>query len=279
MDIKGARAFAKRKLYNAKVPDPVTDADLIVMETASLSREELFFSADVELSKEQEERLFSLVKERCKRIPLQLLLGTAPFYGRDFLVDGNVLVPRPETEILVEEALKLCGSKSRMLDIFTGSGCIAISIFLEKEGKAEVYAGDISEDALKVAKKNADILGANDIRFVQGDVFFSLQNERRFDIITANPPYIRDKDIDDLEPEVRLYDPRIALSGGEDGLFFYRRISEGLAGHLCEGGYLLTEIGWDQKEDVSRIFSGAGFTVIKTVKDYSGHDRVMIIRG
>lgn len=221
--------------------------------------------------------------------------------GLEFAVDGHVLVPRQDTEVLVEEALRNLHDGMRILDMCTGSGCILISL-LHYSNDCRGVGADISGEALAVARGNAERLlgasactwmrdgtevldgcGADDppcaedrqgrISFIESDLFHGI--EGRFDIIVSNPPYIRSGEIPGLMPEVREHEPVLALDGGEDGLAFYRRIVEGCRAHLCGGGMLFLEIGYDQGEAVSGLLEEAGFLEVAVVKDYAGLDRVV----
>ncbi len=192
--------------------------------------------------------------------------------GLEFLVSDKVLIPRIDTEFLVEEALIDINDGADVLDMCTGSGCILLSIMKYKNDINGVGA-DISDHALELAGKNAENLGISNARFVHSDLFTEIQG--KYDFILCNPPYIRSGEIDGLMEEVRLYEPHAALDGGEDGLFFYRKIAEGAKEHLVNGGALILEIGYDQGEDVSRILKEEGYGHIRVLKDYSGNERVV----
>ena len=213
------------------------------------------------------------VDKRCEQIPLQHIIGKANFMGIDFFVNENVLIPRFDTENLVEKVLPICEGK-RVLDMCTGSGCIVLT--LAKLGKVKNAVGvDISEKALEVANKNKEMLSLNNISFLKSDLFEMVKEEERFDIIVSNPPYIPTAEIDKLMVEVKNHDPYIALDGKEDGLFFYRRISKDAKKHLENGGMLALEIGYDQGESVPAILGKDGYKDIKVYKDLSGLDRVV----
>ena len=217
-----------------------------------------------------------LIGYRCKGCPLEYITHYTEFMGLPFYVDPSVLIPRQDTECLVEEAVKV-SSGMDVLDLCTGSGCIAVSI--SKLGDAgSVTATDKSKEALRVAGINASINDA-DIRFIQGDMFKALggtdDTYRGFDIITCNPPYIRRSDIHGLMREVRDYEPVMALDGGDDGLVFYRRIALEAGAFLRRKGMIMVEIGYDQADDVTRIFRGCHFKDIRVIKDLAGNDRVI----
>lgn len=217
-----------------------------------------------------------MIEKRSQRIPLQHITGSREFMGLEFYVNEHVLIPRQDTETLVELILKdYKGRKPVILDMCTGSGCIAIS--LSKIGGFDgVTAVDLSKEALKVAKRNADVLlGPGSITLIESDLFQAIEPKSRFDIIVSNPPYIPTEIIKELQPEVRNFEPMLALDGREDGLFFYRQlVSEGRR-FLNPGGSIYFEIGYDQAESVSALLEDAGFAEIRVVKDAAGLDRVV----
>ena len=218
----------------------------------------------------------AMVTKRVSRVPLQQILGSQEFMGLDFFVNEHVLIPRQDTETLVELVLEEQKEKNKkLLDLCTGSGCIAISLAV-KGGYESVTATDLSEEALQVAEKNARE-HQKTIRFFQGDLFLALpQSEAKtFDIITSNPPYIPTAVIATLEPEVREHEPMMALDGTEDGLKFYRQIAKEAGAWLKPGGSIYLEIGYDQGEAVSGLLADAGFTNVRVVKDLPGKDRVV----
>lgn len=212
--------------------------------------------------------------------PVQYVIGHTEFYGLDIMVDDRVLIPRPETEILVEKAAGFVmgargkGQEARILDLCTGSGAIAIAL-TKAVPDCKIVASDISEDAIEVAEVNAAKHSVCErIQFVTGDLFNNIKG--RFDIIVSNPPYVAGFEFGTLQKEV-LKEPRIALDGGEDGLDFYRRIVNLAGEYLNPGGYLLFEVGYGQAGEVSRIIeSGKFFKVIDTVKDFNDIDRVVV---
>jgi release factor glutamine methyltransferase len=200
--------------------------------------------------------------KREKRIPVQHITGEQEFMGLSFKVTGDVLVPRQDTEILAEEALKDLSSGMRVLDLCTGSGCILLSLIALCPGITGTGT-DISPRALAVAKENAERLGVS-AEFFEGDLFAGAAGP--FDMIVSNPPYIRTQEIETLAEEVRLFDPRGALDGGEDGLVFYRRILSECGPYLAEGGHVLLETGWDQSGDVADIMRENGFAQIRILR-------------
>ena len=205
------------------------------------------------------------------RVPLQYILGTQEFMGLTFMVNDNVLIPRQDTETLVEQVLKELPEGGRFLDLCTGSGCIAISVKTMAPA-AEVTASDVSKTAITVAKENARRLNTV-IDWEVSDLFTAVTGT--YDLIASNPPYIPTADIETLMPEVRDFEPHLALDGFEDGLHYYRKIVPEAMDYLKDGGALLVEIGCDQAEAVQRIFSEAGYDEIHIVKDLAGNDRVV----
>lgn len=290
MKYREAYERGRTVLAAASVPEADTDARLLLEFVCGTDRNTLLAHGDREVPTEQEGRYRELTKKRALHIPLQHLTGVQDFMGLEFAVNEHVLIPRQDTEVLVEEALRNLHDGMRILDMCTGSGCILISL-LRYSNDCEGVGADISVEALKVAEKNAErLFGTVDrpgsensggfgapVRpqagFVQSDLFERV--EGKFDMIVSNPPYIRSGIIGTLMPEVRDHEPWSALDGGEDGLLFYRRILEGIPGHLEKGGTLLFETGYDQGEAVRRLMEQAGFLEVRVVKDYGGMDRVV----
>lgn len=218
-----------------------------------------------------ERRYLEAIQRRAMHVPLQYITHEQSFCGFDFYVNESVLIPRQDTEILVETVLK-DGGQGALLDLCTGSGCIALAL-AGLGNFSEVTAADISGAALAVASENARRNGVR-IELLHSDLFSAL-GERRFDVITANPPYIRTEDIEELTPEVREHEPRLALDGMADGLLFYRRLAAECPGRLRNGGRVYFEIGCDQAESVQALLSEQGFTELRCVKDLNGLDRVI----
>lgn len=238
------------------------------------SRAKYFLSLDEIIDEKTAQVFLDLIKMRCRRIPISYITQSREFMGLSFFVNEDVLIPEPETELLVEEVFKYSkGKGKRILDMCTGSGCIAISIaFYDKYSK--VFASDISNKALDVAKKNEEkILKTNKITFIQGDLFENIKG--KYDIVVSNPPYIRTSEIKSLMPEVRDFMPKLALDGASDGLRFYRNITKKLPMYLESDGMIFYEIGYDQGEKVSELLKENGFTDVDIIKDYAGLDRIV----
>ncbi len=246
--------------------DESAEAEWIVSLTIGVKRDEL--DSDKLVSPSLVEKANKLAEERLTGRPLWYCVGDTEFYGYKIKVDERVLIPRPETELLVENALRAINKESEVLDLCTGSGAIAIAV--QKESGAKVTASDISEDALSLANDNAETNGA-EIEFVLSDAFENLKG-REFDVIISNPPYIRTGDIAGLQREIS-FEPKIALDGGEDGLSFYRIIAKAAKKHLKKGGALFLEIGCDQAEEVKKLLKKADD--IEVIKDYEGKDRIV----
>ncbi len=263
---------AGEKLRLSEVPNADLDAEYLLEHLTGWNRARQFMEKDSVMPEELKNQFFALVDRRKERIPLQHIIGTQEFMGLEFEVNEHVLVPRQDTEVLVEHALQILKDGDSVLDLCTGSGCILLSLM--KLGPLLNGTGaDISREALEVAKRNRDRLGVQ-AQFIETDLFSNIS--KKYDVITSNPPYIPTGIIPKLMPEVREHDPYIALDGKDDGLWFYERITEEAPKHLYRNGYLIYEIGVDQGEAVSAMLERAGFTDICVKKDYSGNDRVVI---
>jgi release factor glutamine methyltransferase len=251
------------------------DSELLLLHTLHLTRAELMTHPERELTERQTNHYQAALARRAHHEPVQHIIGKQEFYGREFIVNRLVLIPRPETEHLVEAVLATRPIPQRILDIGTGSGILAITLALELPD-ATVLATDISAAALAVARKNAEQLGAAErIRFAASDLFAALGDER-FGCIVSNPPYVATAEV--LEPQVREYEPASALFAGEDGLAIYRRLIPEAASHLNAGGHLLMEIGYGQRDAVELLLKKAGFGEIRFVDDLQGIPRVAMGR-
>lgn len=264
--------LGKQKLEKAGIGEADLDARLLLEFVCQTNRHDLLAHAEREVADAQAQRYRELITVRAGHVPLQHLTGVQEFMGLPFLVDGSVLIPRQDTEILVEEAMKQLHDGFRILDMCTGSGCILLSL-LHYSNDCLGVGADISPAALAMAQKNAKALGEERAEFVQSDLF--AQIEGTFEIIVSNPPYIPSAVIGSLMEEVRLHEPLSALDGGSDGLSFYRRITAESRKYLCRGGYLFLEIGYDQKDAVAGMMEEAGFADVTAVPDYAGLDRVV----
>ncbi len=265
------------QLNNAGVPDADYDARELLLYVTGMSLSDWLLKAQERIKDAEADRYAELVGRRAGREPLQQITGVQGFMGLSFRVTRDTLCPRPDTEVLVEHAIPVC-KDADVLDMCTGTGCIAISLS-KLAGARSVTASDISEAALAVARDNAFRNGA-DVTFVLSDMFEKV--EGTYDVIVSNPPYIDREQMECLMPEVKDYEPHAALYGGEDGLTFYRILTaEGAkylrpAGSDGKGGYLIVEIGYDQGIAVSELLSANGFSEVKVIKDYAGNDRVVV---
>lgn len=271
MTYREAVGLGEKILTMAGIADVKTDAWMLLEMAAKIDRNYYYMHMDDEITKEQLEEYEWALKKRSEHIPLQYIVGETEFMGLPFKVNSSVLIPRQDTETLVEEALKVAKQGMKVLDMCTGSGCIIISI-LHHGKDLEGYASDISRHAINVAKENAK-LNQVAVSFETGDLFDHIKG--KYDIIVSNPPYIRTDEISKLMPEVQNFEPFDALDGKEDGLFFYRRIVEQAGDYLNPGGHLLFEIGHDQGTDVSELMVQAGFKDVRVIKDLAGNDRVV----
>jgi release factor glutamine methyltransferase len=268
------------KLNGAGIPDAYLDAELLLAEAAGLSRVQIL-TLGHKPDEQAVARFEEMVGQRAARMPLAYILGRREFYSIELKINSSVLIPRPETETLVTAALDFVAAREqlRILDIGTGSGAIAIALAL-RALSAQIVATDISPAALAVARSNADSFGADGrIDFILADCWSPIGSAAalgRFDVIVSNPPYIADAELDVLEPEVRLYEPRVALTAGPDGLAFYRRIAKGLAGHLALGGGVLLELGFGQAQAVAGILRAAGMESVTLINDLAGIPRVAL---
>lgn len=264
-------------LMNAGVPDAKLDARLLIEFVCNTTQHDLILHGDSEVAQEAVAQYECLIAKRAERIPLQHITGTQEFMGYTFSVNEHVLVPRQDTEVLVEEALKVLKPGMQILDMCTGSGCILLSL-LALSTDVEGIGVDVSANALTVAMRNLEQISKQcgkplNASFLESDLFSKV--EGKFDVIVSNPPYIASAVIDTLEPEVRLHEPLGALDGTADGLFFYKKIITESRQYLKDGGSLLFEIGHDQGEAVSTLMKEAGFAGVYVKKDYAGLDRVV----
>jgi release factor glutamine methyltransferase len=264
------------------VDSPRLQVELLLAHVLRMPRMKLYLNFERPLAEPELETLRQLVKRRGEREPLQHIVGSTSFCGLEIAVSQDVLIPRPETELLAEAAWKflstLNSQPSSILDFGTGSGCLAL-VIAAKCPQAEVHAIDISEAALKQARQNALRLGlAERVVFHGGDGFGAFPAEVRFDLVVSNPPYISSAEIEMLQPEVRDHDPRVALDGGADGLDFYRRLAAEAGPRLKPGGRLMLEHGDGQGRAVAKLLTEHGWTVTSVLKDYSARERILIAR-
>lgn len=276
-DVNFLLRWAVEKLREAGVETPLLDAEVILSHACGCSRTYLIAHPDFQPSLEVTEHFSRWVERRSRREPLAYIVGEREFYGISFEVTPAVLVPRPETEVLVETALRILRDipNAVILDIGVGSGAIAVSI-AKSAPEVTVYGTELSAAALEVARRNAERTRVQDrVRLFQGDLFEPVAG-MRFDLIASNPPYIPSSEIERLEPEVSKYEPRQALDGGPDGLDYYRRISVAAREYLKPAGILAVEIGMGQSGAVEGLFEENGFANVRAISDYSGIERVVL---
>lgn len=259
------------RLKAADIAEYSIDARLLLEFVCGTSYGDLYNNPDMPVSEEREACFNELLSKRAGHVPLQHLTGRQSFMGLDFIVSPDVLIPRPDTETLVEEALKELHDGMRVLDMCTGSGCVLLSL-LKYSNDCEGVGADISSEALSIAERNSEALGIS-ADFVQSNLFENVEGS--FDLLVSNPPYICTCEIEELMPEVKDHDPFIALNGHENGLYFYERMISGCGRFLKNGAGILFEIGPEQGKDVSNLLLSAGFKDVSVVKDLAGNDRVV----
>ena len=271
----------KKEINNLKennIDNSTLKAKILLANILNVKKEYLLIHSKEEVKQEDKIKYENCIKELIKGKPLQYITNKQEFMGLNFYVDENVLIPQPDTEILVEKAIEIAETtqKNKILDMCTGSGCIAISL-AKKINNVQITAVDISNSALNVANKNAINNNVeNKIKFINSDMFNNI--EEKFDIIVSNPPYIETETINKLEIEVQN-EPHVALDGGIDGLKFYKILANNAFEYLNENGYLLLEIGYNQQESVTQLLQDTGkYKNIETIKDLGGNYRVVIAR-
>lgn len=277
MTIDELLIYGRETLQDAGIDNCMHEARYLLESLLRADRNYIFMHGQDTVADAQYEQYQVWIKRRATHYPMQYIIGEQPFMDFIFYVDENVLIPRQDTEVLVEEAMKHLSSGMQVLDLCCGSGCIGLSLC--KLTGVHVTLADISEGALSVTMRNVRKLSLEEcpqVQVVQSDLFDRLTG--KYDMILSNPPYIRSDVIPTLMEEVREYEPMLALDGREDGLYFYRRIADEARKFLNEEGYLLFEIGYDQGDDLREILVGAGYSEIQVLKDLAGLDRVVKAR-
>ena len=275
MTYREAVEFGTKCLTDAGVPDAALDAWYLLQMVYKIERSYYYVHGEEDITQDAQKEYEIAVQKRAEHIPLQYIIGEQEFMGLRFKVNSNVLIPRQDTETLVEQVLKIVKPGMKVLDLCTGSGCVLISV-LKNAPELTGMGSDISKTALLVAKENAK-LHEVDAEWVRSDLFDNITET--FDVIMANPPYIPTGEILSLMPEVRDFEPENALDGGADGLDFYRKIAGQVKDYLNPGGYVYMEIGYDQGEAVSELMRNAGFTEVEVIKDLARNDRVVKGKG
>ena len=284
MNIKQTLEYGIELLKENNIDEPILKTRIILANALNKTKEYLMVRELEKLNEDLVKVFKEDISKLCKNIPIQYIINKQEFMGLEFYVDENVLIPQPDTEILVEEVINTCRGRAcacpqkniKILDLCTGSGAIGISI-AKNIDNSEITLSDISDDALNVAKKNCINNGfENEIKIIQSDLFENIKD--KFDIILSNPPYIKSDIIKTLDKEVQN-EPILALDGGEDGLDIYRKIIEQACEYLNENGYLCLEIGYDQKEEVIKLIEETNkYTNIYSKKDLAGNDRIIICK-
>ena len=299
---------ARKLLGTSGIEDAVREAELIISHCLGIDRLTLYRD-NPWIPKDTISRIDALLQRRTKREPLQYILGHMEFYGLKIRIGSGVLIPRPETELLAEEAIKTVKcealgvmrkakyseqtlnsslithySSLSILDLCTGTGCLALALAKEFP-EAQVYGTDTSEIAIGYAKENAKLNGIKNVSFMKGSLFYPIKknlksqiSNLKFDLIISNPPYIRKNDIKSLQPEIKDWEPLEALDGGENGLDYYRAITPEAKNYLKEGGYLMFELGNNQADAVRKMAEDTGFINISLIKDYAGIERILITK-
>lgn len=276
--VRDLLALSTAYLEERGCDNPRLDAEVLMGHVLKVDRLHLYLNLDRPLETEEVDKYRCLIGLRGRRNPVAYLTGTKEFYSNEYKVTEDVLVPRPETELLVDQAVARIKTLDlpQVLDLGTGSGIIGVSIALLVP-QSQVLAVDISQPALDIARENADRLGVTDqLSFLQSDMFEKIP-ERKFHLICSNPPYIPSLDLEMVEKEVQL-EPQIALDGGPDGLDFYRTLTSEAPQYLHKGGFLILEIGYDQGKAIADLATVHGFSNCQILQDYAGNDRVVIMR-
>jgi release factor glutamine methyltransferase len=276
-DLHAWITWAEDLFISTGVPTPRIDAEILLAHVLGMKKLDLYLNPRL-LDHRDRQQFMDWAQRRSRREPLQYILKEGSFFGRSFEVSREVLIPRPETELLIEECLKRVHHPRRILDVGTGSGCVAVTLACELP-KALIFAVDNQECALSMARRNARRHGANRIRWICGDLLHAVRQGSRMDLVVANLPYIPDREIPRLQKEVRDFEPLSALSGGEDGLFKIRALISDVSPVLRPGGLLALEIGHDQGDPVRSLIEATGsFQDVEIVKDLAGYNRMALAR-
>lgn len=269
-----AQANVRAALRDAGIDSAEIDARLLLSAAADLDRASILSAPETLLTQAQETRLADMTRRRAAHEPMAYILGAREFRSMEFLTPPGVLIPRPDTETLVEAALEAAPHARSIVDLGVGTGCILLSL-LAAMPEADGWGVDLNPAALEASARNAHKLGlAQRAHFVASDWGGAL--ERRFDLLVSNPPYIATSEVETLAPDVRAYEPRLALDGGEDGLSAYRILAPQAVRLLNPGGVAAFEIGWDQSAAVARLLTEAGLREVQTRQDMAGRDRVVL---
>ncbi|MBQ9610509.1 MAG: peptide chain release factor N(5)-glutamine methyltransferase [Lachnospiraceae bacterium] len=279
MTLRELILYGQNLLKESGIEDYESDTRILAMFAFDINFTDMFMKMSENMPEDRIDFYKNCLSLRCEHMPCQYITGTQEFMGYEFITEDGVLIPRQETEILVEKALELTYNikQCKALDMCTGSGCIGISYELKRQEAGYkddiIHLADISNDALAVADKNKFKHNSR-CKIIKTNLFEKIVD--RYDIIMSNPPYIKTSDIDEIMEEVREYEPRLALDGDSDGLSYYRRIAGEAGKYLYKNGILLLEIGYEQYEDVRDMLLENGFKNVSVIKDYSGLDRIVV---
>jgi release factor glutamine methyltransferase len=279
MKISDILAQSRIQLDKSGVSNSKLDSLVLLTHALSFSKEQVIFNPDMVLSQDQCKKFLTLVKRRETFEPISQIIGKREFYGRDFIVTKDVLDPRPDSESLIELVLAHIDPSDHLniLEVGSGTGCLTITL-LKELPKSQAVTLDISEDALEICRQNIAFYNlTNRLTPIKSNIFTSLRKKQtqKFDLIISNPPYIQSKQIETLQPEVKLFEPKMALDGGEDGLNFYRQLAAQSQEFLLDNGKIFLEIGYGQTKDVETIFNQHGFTLKEVKKDLAGIQRAL----
>ncbi len=281
MLISEALGLASDNLKQQGINSHRIDALLLLCHSLSCSKEHIIFNSGLTINAAQEEQFFALIKRRGNKEPVSHLIGKREFFGVDFVVSGNVLDPRPDSETLIELVLHCFPNKNAPLNILelgVGSGCLVLTILNNFVNSCGI-AVDISDQALEITKQNANLLNLSKrVQLLKSDWFSSLKAQENFDLIISNPPYIKTNDIQFLQNEVKVFEPMLALDGGKSGLDCYLTISKEVVGFLKKDGILILEIGQNQEQDIVKIFTDVGLQFVQDKKDLAGIVRCLMFK-
>ena len=280
MEIRDLLEIGRKKLLGKEFLDPIKESIYILSKVLEKDKSFVYINLDKWVDEGQEEKFLEIINRRAGGEPMSYIFKTKEFMGIDLFVERGVLIPRWETEILVEYIIDYVKKKTdrkniKLLDIGIGSGAISLSIAKFCEC-VEVLGVDISDEAIRISNKNLERLALENVSFRKSDLFEAIGPDEKFSIIVSNPPYIKTDIIDGLQRDVKEFEPELALDGGSDGLLFYRRISKESKSYLLDKGMLIYEIGYDQGENVKKIMIDEGYREIKIIKDLQGLDRIIL---
>lgn len=280
MVIRELLEMGRLALDGLEYVDPIKEVSYLLSKILEVDRSFLYTNLDQPISKEAQEKFLDLLKRRASGEPLSYIFKLREFMGIDFFVEKGVLIPRPETEMIVEYIIDYVEKNFKektvkILDIGIGTGAISLSLAKNLEN-SRVLGVDIEDIPLEVAQRNKENLKLENVNFIKSDLFENIKEDEKFSLIVSNPPYIRTSLLDELQDDVKNFEPKAALDGGDDGLLFYRRITSQASDYLLQDGMLIYEIGFDQGESVKKILEDEGFRDIVLVEDFQGLDRMVL---